>query len=152
MEKIPWHLKDPERTLRDVAAICPFHPDHVIVAAVEVQTQAVTGAQVVATTGDPPDHPEASDLVRGVAEALVPERWAESPEGHGFTHVLITVVCRSGRVVFTARESAWLAAWRYANQSQGAFDGDVYIVTPHGWGGSLDHRAGYEPRLETPAA
>ncbi|WP_076263838.1 hypothetical protein [Intrasporangium flavum] len=152
MEEIPWNLKDPEQTLRDVAAICPFHLDDVIVAAVDLRTQAVTGAQVVTTTGHPPDHPGDSELVREVAEALVPERWAASPEGHGITHVLITVLCRNGRVTFTAREAAWLSAWRYANHFRAAFDGDVYIVTPHGWGGSLDHRAGYEPRLETLAA
>ena len=34
-------------------------------------------------------------------------------------------------------------AWRRSNHLRGAFNGDVYAVTPHGWGGYLDHRAGY---------
>ena len=69
-------------------------------------------------------------------------------EGHGITHVLVTVVCRQGRVTGTEHEGAWLMAWRCSNHLRGAFQGDVYVVTPHGWGGYLDHRAGYEPCLE----
>ncbi|WP_446663703.1 hypothetical protein [Flexivirga sp. B27] len=43
-------------------------------------------------------------------------------------------------------------AWLYSNHFRGTFDGDVYIVTPHGWAGSMDHRAGYEPHLQNVAA
>ncbi len=69
-------------------------------------------------------------------------------DGHGITHVLVTVVCRQGRVTSTEHEGAWLMAWRRSNHLRGAFNGDVYAVTPHGWGGYLDHRAGYEPCLD----
>ncbi len=66
------------------------------------------------------------------------------------THVLVTVVCRNGRVIFTRREEFWFRAWRYANHFRGAFDGDIYVVTPHGWGGMIDRRGGYEPALGHP--
>jgi hypothetical protein len=63
------------------------------------------------------------------------------------SHVLITVVCRPGFVVPSAQEFDWLRAWRYSNHFRGAYDGDVFIVTPHGWTGTLDERAGFEPCL-----
>ena len=146
MEERPWHLKDPEKTLRDIDRLCPFELDHVIVAAVEIDSQRVTDARL-ALRGELTDDDRGSDIAREIAEAMVPERWANSREGHGMTHVLVTVVCRDGRVTFTRRESSWFLAWRFANHFRAAFDGDVYVVTPHGWTGSIDHRAGYEPRL-----
>ena len=142
-----WHLENAEQTLRDIAAICPFVTGHVIVAAVDLATQQVTGARV-AVVGEPPDRHDASELLDGLAGQLVPERWAFGRDGHGMTHVLVTVVCRQGRVTPTESEGAWLMAWRYSNHLRGAFQGDVYVVTPHGWGGYLDRRAGYEPCLE----
>ena len=66
----------------------------------------------------------------GARVALV----GEPPEQHDASELL--------------HESRWLSAWRYANHFRAALDGDVYTVTPHGWGGYLDYRAGYEPRLE----
>ena len=146
----PWNLADPEATLREIEARCPFELDAVIVAAVELDTQRVTDARVATVGGLPDDHYDASDLVRRLAEEMVPERWATGREGHGITHVLVTVICREGRVTFTRREGLWFRAWRYANHFRAAFDGDVYVVTPHGWGGMLDDRAGLEPRLNVP--
>lgn len=150
MEERPWHLTDPEQTLRDVEKLCPFELDSVIVAAVELGSQKVVDARV-AMTGELSDDYAGSDLVRDLATDMVPERWASGRGGHGITHVLVTVVCRTGRVVFTSRESSWFRAWRYANHFRAAFDGDVYVVTPHGWGGILDERAGFEPALHLDA-
>ena len=61
--------------------------------------------------------------------------------------VLITVVCRENLVVDTDVEHHYLRAWRYANHLTAAFDGDTYVVTPHGWCGVIDPRSGLEPRL-----
>jgi hypothetical protein len=147
MDEWPWHLTDPERTLRDIEAWFPFELDRVIVAAVELDTQRVTDVRVAATGTPPEEYPCGSDLVRALAEDMIPERWAAGRERPRMTHVLVTVVCREGRVVFTSRENAWHRAWRYSNHLRAAFQGDVYVVTPHGWGGSVDERAGLEPRL-----
>lgn len=146
----PWDLRDPGQTLRDIAAICPFELDHVIVAAVEIETQTVTDARLAHVGELDGEGHEGSDLVRGLAEELVPERWSVSREVSGMTHLLVTVVCREGRVISTRRETDWYYAWRYSNHGRGAYDGRVYIVTPHGWSGSLDQRAGYEPSLVNP--
>jgi hypothetical protein len=50
-------------------------------------------------------------------------------------------------VIPTERDYFWLAAWRYSNHLSNGFDGDVYLVTEHGWTGCIDTQAGFEPRL-----
>jgi hypothetical protein len=152
MDRRPWHLVDPGATLREIESLCPFQLDAVIVPAVGLDTQRVTNARVATVGNLPDDHHEASVVVRRLAEQMVPERWASGGQGHGITHVLVTVVCREGRVTFTGREGSWFRAWGYANHFRAAFDGDVYIVTPHGWGGVLDDRGGLEPYLGIPTA
>ena len=101
--------------------------------------------------GDLPGRHEASELLRRHAQDLVGVRpWADG----GWRpprHVLVTVVCRSGRVVPGPDELFWLTAWRYANHLGDAFDGDVYLVTEHGWTGSIDRRAGFAPSLAPPS-
>ena len=147
MEKRPWHVTDPEQMLRAVHEICPLRMGLVVVAAIELVTQKVTDARVAVPDLQTEGDPYGSEIVRVLAEQMVPERWATTSEGHGMTHVLVTIVCREGRVVFTHHEHTWFRAWRYANHFRAAFDGDVYVVTPHGWGGVLDQRAGFEPRV-----
>jgi hypothetical protein len=97
--------------------------------------------------GERPRRYEASDLLRAQAEAMVGRRpWVDG----GWMpprHVLVTVVCRLGRVVPGPEELFWLLAWRYSNHLTAAFNGDVYLVTEHGWTGCADHRAGFTPAL-----
>lgn len=157
MTEKPWHVVDPDRMLREVEAHHPFELGTVLIAALDLDDQHVTGVRAlgpeplagVSTVGM---SSKGSKIVRKVAEELVPERWANGPEGNGITHLLVTIVCREGRVVPSRQESDWAVAWRYANHFHAAFDGDIYIVTPHGWTGCMDHRAGYEPRAVDPAA
>lgn len=153
MTRGPWELTDPAETLRQINAICPFRAGQAIVAAVQLSDQAVTGARVAIqerlSADDDLDrefdlHRE---LAREIAQELVPDRWSVIKDRAGMSHVLVTVVCREGRVIPTLHEHEWMRAWHYANQFQGAYDGDVYVVTPHGWTGVLDRRAGYQPCL-----
>jgi hypothetical protein len=146
-DRHPWDLEDPAEILRQVNALCRFKLGCTIVAAVRLSDQTVTGAEVATERRLPQEHPYGSDLTREVAERLVPERWSSDKDGAGMSHVLITVVCRPGFVVPGAQEFDWLRAWRYSNHFRGAYDGDVFIMTPHGWTGTLDERAGFEPCL-----
>jgi hypothetical protein len=157
MTEKPWHVVDPERMLREVQAHHPFELGTVLIAALDLGDQHVTGVRALgpdALDGVSADVMSSmgSEIVRKVAEELVPERWANGSEGNGITHLLVTVVCREGRVVPSRRENDWAVAWRYANHFRAAFDGDIYVVTPHGWTGCMDHRAGYEPHAIDPAA
>lgn len=140
-----WELDDPADVLRQVNAICPFRSGETVVAAVRLADQVVTGARVA--TRKPEEGRDDSDLARKMAEELVPERWSVVKDGSGISHLLVTVVCREGRVIPSRKEYDWMRAWRYSNHFRGAFHGDVFVVTPHGWTGVLDERAGYEPSL-----
>lgn len=138
-------LDNPADTLRQISSLCPLELGRTVVAAVRLTDQVVTGAKAIA---DPlPRDLDDGDLARSIAEELVPERGSVTQDHGGISHVLITVVCRDGYVIPTRREFDWLRAWRYSNHFRGAFDGDVYVVTPHGWTGALDERAGFEPSL-----
>ena len=142
-----WDLDDPAATLRQIAHLCAFRPGRSIVAAVRLGDQVVTEAKVVTDAGQLPDPPEDSELARAVAQEIVPERFTLTTDHGGMSHVLITVVCRDGYVLAGRAEFTWMRAWRYSNHFTGGLQGDVYIVTPHGWTGTIDRRAGREPSL-----
>lgn len=143
------HLADPGSTLAAIDALCPLRIGTTVVAAVRLEDQEVVAARVLHTGESTPDpfEDDGSELVREAAHALLPERdfvpatkrWAP------ITHTFVTVVCRDGRVIDTAREWNWTWCWRYANHFRPAFDGDVFVVTPYGWTGSCDERAGFTP-------
>jgi hypothetical protein len=142
------HLDNPAATLRQIPELCPLEFGCSIVAAVRLSDQMVTDAKVATGPGEElPDYPDRPDLLRRLAEEVVPERWSICEDNGGISHTLVTVVCRDGYVLPGRREFGWLRAWLYSNHFRGAFDGDVYVVSPHGWTGTMDHRAGYEPYL-----
>ncbi|MBB2891681.1 hypothetical protein [Flexivirga oryzae] len=143
-----WQLRDPKTTLLEINERCPLELGRTVVAAVRMTDQAVTAARVALEPGQHlRPHPYDSDLARGIAEEIAPDRGSLGAENGGISHILVTVVCRDGYVVPARREFEWFRAWRYSNHFRGAIDGDVYVVTPHGWTGALDSRAGYEPCL-----
>lgn len=140
------HLDDPAATIRQIHGLCPLQLGHTIVAAVRLTDQVVTGAKVAIGPGeDLPGYPDGPELARRIADEIVPERGSISPDNGGISHTLVTVVCRDGYVIPGRLEFGWLRAWLYSNHLRGAFGGDAYVVTPHGWTGTMDHRAGYEP-------
>ena len=99
--------------------------------------------------GELPRHREASDVLKTRAEAMAGERpWVDG-RWMPPRHVFVTVVCRSGRVVPGPDELFWLLAWRYSNHLAAAYNGDVYLVTGHGWTGCADKRAGFTPALHS---
>ena len=150
------HLIDPGQVLTAIDALCPFRIDTTIIAVVNLETQHVDGARVVHQGPDSPDHNAdgGSPLVRAAADSLGPERTFDpsTKRWRRITHAFVTVVCRDGRVIDTEREWKWYYCWRYANHDCAAFDGDIFVVTPHGWTGCFDRRAGFEPRSRPPLA
>ena len=57
----------------------------------------------------------------------------------------MTVVVRPGRVVFGPAEHRVLSAWRYANHCLPVMQGDLLLVTPHGWRAFFDDSCGATP-------
>lgn len=145
----PWEVRDPAAMLDVVLTVRRPGPGDVFVVLLRrADTSEQTVLDVVRVhQGHPPEPHEASEMLRDRASRLVGPRpwtgdhWA-SPQ-----HVLTTVVCRPGRVVPGPVELFWLLAWRYSNHHADAFDGDVYLVTDHGWTGTHDQRAGFTPAL-----
>lgn len=156
-----WEIQDPETVLAQALQRSRARLGDVVVARVDVDSQQVVGTKTLQVPDawsadlDATDDEERrwrassrlSELARSTAEELAPQRqWRQDGRG-GYTGVFITIVCREGRVIDTAAEWRWINGWRYSNHFCDGFNGDVYVVTPHGWTGVMDHRAGRDPSL-----
>ena len=147
-----WELEDPELVLRSIDDVCPLVSGSVVVAALTLDSQELTATAYVPDPAESQpfwDRYDASSRLGEVALQLVPESTGAGarPGRSPVTHLLVTVVCREGRVIDTIAEHRWFGAWRYSDHLTSAVDGDVYVVTPHGWTGVMDQRAGHQPRL-----
>lgn len=145
----PWDVREPVAMLEEVLARGRPTAGDVLVALLnraDAPEQPVVDV-VRVHSGAPPGRHEGSELLRDHACRLVdPRPWT----GEGWAppeFVLVTIVCRTGRVVPGPHELMWLMAWRYSNHLGNAFDGDVYLLTDHGWTGCHDRRAGFTPSL-----
>jgi hypothetical protein len=145
----PWDVVDPRRTLTEVLRRASAEPDDVLVAMLRASGGGAHELIDVTRvhTGPNPDRHEASQMLRRHAQTLAGDSAGTSSGWRVPQYLFVTVVCRRGRVVPTTRDYFWLAAWRYSNHLSGGFDGDVYLVTEHGWTGCMDRRAGFEPSL-----
>lgn len=163
-----WTLRDPATTLAEILDRALVMPGQTVIARVAVGSQEVLGTHVLMTPipyrpprNETDDEESAhcaradlSDRLRAITEELVPgdpaETWRHVGDGPcgGVDSLLITVVCREGRVVDTDLEWQFAIAWLYANHLYRVFRGDVYVVTPHGWAELGDRRAGLEPTLD----
>lgn len=157
-----WEIEDPNAVLSQVIRVSEAAVGDVVVARVDIDTQLVSGTRMLRLPAPPRRSTDPlkderrrgrhrmrlSDLVRDAATELAPpHEWRPDGRG-GYSSVFITVVCREGHVVDTEAEWRWLSAWRYANHFRDGWDGDVYVVTPHGWTGVMDRRAGLDPALD----
>ena len=145
----PWDVREPAAIISEALRRRRPRSGDVLVALVQSADEPDQAVVDVARVhrGKRPGRFEASDLLRAQAEAMVGERPFVDGRWAPPRHVLATVVCRSGRVVPGPEELFWLLAWRYSNHLTAAFNGDVYLVTEHGWTGCADKRAGFTPAL-----
>jgi len=146
-----WVLDDPATVIESVLTRARADSGDVIVARVDIDSQTVTGIHRIRrkvpfpkTWSTSDGRARLSDSFRAAAEALAPPHAWSKVRG-GYTAVFVTIVCREGRVIDSRNEWLCLRDWRYANHFRDGFDGDVYVVTPHGWTGVMDQRAGHEP-------
>lgn len=152
-------LIDPPSTLAAILRAGDARPGRTLVAYVHGDGQELRGVRTLDTPTPIPRHDRSSrrasgdvhsvlgEQLRHVAQELVPPLTWDGVSGSPLTGELYTVVCREGRVVDTLVESQFLYAWHYSNHGTSAFSADTYVVTPHGWTGTFDPRAGMEPRL-----
>lgn len=64
-----------------------------------------------------------------------------------YEHALVTIVVRPGRCVFGPNELVWSLGWRYTNHLEAVFDGNLILVTEHGWLDLMTQEAGFEPAM-----
>lgn len=140
-----WDLRDPGHALALVASAVPLRVGTIALASFACHDRGavdLSGACVVHDGRERPDDHEARELMRGAADRVAGPRRGGAP-----AHTSMIVICREGRVISTAGDWFWFSAWRYANHLADLFTGEHYVLTPHGWTGLLDDRAGFEPRL-----
>lgn len=148
-----WELRDPGQCLLDVFQLVPCRPG-VLVALVADPCGEQRLEGVVPVTWQPGgsndvidlerDHVELRELLRRAALRLWGRRstsWRR-PEP-----VFVTVVVRPGRVVHGPLEAAVHEAWRFTNHFLPVFDGELALVTPHGWRSGFDDSCGATPAL-----
>lgn len=68
--------------------------------------------------------------------------------GPNTRHSVLTVVVRPGFTVIGRHEKAWCLGWRYSNHGRGAWDGDLCVVTEHGWYELMSRWAGRSPAMQ----
>ena len=141
-------LDDPADTLTDIDRLHPFVSGLVVVASVDLEQQVMLAAAPL------PEEPSggwdldaAGSALTEVAFALLPSRPPGRRRRGALTHALITVVCRRGPSTRSAVDEWWAEAWIHADPCIDAAVGQVFAVTPSGWHGVGDQRAGVEPRL-----
>lgn len=149
-----WDVRDPASIISEVMGRGSPRCGDVVVAmldrgdSTEAPHQRLLDLVRVHQETDPlPDRYDASELLREHALKLAGDRPFVDGRWMPPAHLLITVQFRSGRVIPGPDEYFWLMAWRYSNHNSMALDGDVYLVTEHGWTGCRDHRAGFSPAL-----
>ncbi len=89
--------------------------------------------------------------LREVACDLAPRRRWTGAQWSAITSELVTVVCRGGTPEITATEAQFFWGWRFSNHLTEALDGDVYVVTPHGWANLSPEFSGASPALPADA-
>jgi hypothetical protein len=139
--------RQPGALLTELLHRMPAEPDDVVVATLETRGKQELLDVTRVHAGPSPEQHDASLLLRRHAQSVAGDQLPSKRGWHPPELLLVTVVCRSGRVVPTAPDYFWLWAWRYSNHLSNAYDGDVYLVTEHGWTGCMDERAGFEPAL-----
>ncbi len=143
MELAPYDVRDPAQLISQIAEQVDLVEDTAWLALVHrpSTTQKLLEVRPLELPALLDDGERISDHLRGAAEAFG-LGWRRHYE-----HALVTVVVRPGRCVLGPNELVWSLGWRYANHFEAAFDGDLILVTEHGWRDLMSHEAGFEPSM-----
>jgi len=157
-EPRPSQLRDPARFLTQLSTVLSMTPG-TIVSLVHLPTtkQALCAAVRIDWADVKPTDQMDADLSRTARSELLHDvahdLWGSLPTARGRPeHAFVTVVARPGRVVFGPPEYRVLSGWRYANHLLPAFQGDLLLVTPHGWRAFIDDSCGTVPALDDEAS
>jgi len=143
MELKSYEFRAPAELIEAVAARVPLREDTawlVLVANASTE-QRVVRVDTLATPAMITEWETACDEMYDVIST-----WSV-PDSVPPTHSAVLVVVRRGPCVFGPNEKYWHLAWRYINHCRRMYDGDVILVTEHGWVDFRTEAADVEPAL-----
>lgn len=141
-----WDLRDPASALHTVHRLVSLRPGHVVLALFEQPSRAqrLLDATLVSTSETPPPNVDRlATLLGDAARGLFAGRSGRWPPVHAFA----VIVARRGRVVFRPADLAWSKGLAYASHLEPAFNGELVLVTQHGFRCFGDSTAGRHPAL-----
>jgi hypothetical protein len=141
----PWDIKDPDLLIRAVAELVPLAEDTAYVVLVRRPStqQEIVEIRKLDLPALLDDDDDISDELRDAVRSF------GVPDTRECLHAVVTVLVRPGLCVMGPNEAVWLKGWRYANHFVRAFDGDLILVTEHGWTDFMTRFAGHAPRMES---
>lgn len=132
MDLDPWDLREPMRCLNELAQHHPPRPGRVVVGLVEhpsriqrLVNSCVAFDEFPWPAGESAGRRLLHDVAHGLFNGL--DDCRRIPQ-----HSFVTMLARSGRVVFTGTDFEWLLGWRYSNHLLPVYQGDMFLVTEHG--------------------
>jgi len=146
MDLDDYDFRDPGQLIEEVGRAVPFRAGDVYVVLVRHPSteQQVERIELLDLDAEQDGYDGIEDELRRVVCSWgIPDEWP-------ITRSVMTIVSRHGRTVIGAAELAWSRAWRYTHHGRSCFDGDLVVVTEHGWLDLMTEWGGATPAL-TPA-
>lgn len=147
MELHSYDVRDPAQLITQIAERVDLAEDTAWLALVHrpSTTQKVLDVRPLEVPALLDDDEDITEVLRDAAQSFG-LGWRRRYE-----HAIVTVVVRPGRCVLGPNELVWFRGWRYANHMEAVFDGDLVLVTEHGWLDFMTNEAGFVPAMQ-PAA
>jgi hypothetical protein len=141
-----FDLRDPDRLIEEIAARHDLTEGTALLAVVADPSTQQRLTHVEPLPVDPciTHYEDVRNLLYETMQTLPLPDFA----GPGTRHLVVTVLVRPGLTVLGRHESQWLLGWRYSNHLKGAFDGDLMLVTEHGWVHFPTSWGDDEPRMQ----
>jgi len=141
-------LRNVQEFMDEVTARQSIAPDSVTLVVVDqpATRQRILAIRRLDVPPSPHEQPDLSRLLHDEMQTLPIPPWRRD-----LRTIVVTIIGRSGFNVWTSIESTWAMGWRYSNHLTGAFDGEIVVVTEHGWAALFTEVGGGQPALERSA-
>jgi hypothetical protein len=146
MDLKSYDLRDPDRLIEQIAARHRLEEGTALLAVVAdpSTTQNLTHVEPLPVDARIAHYEDVRKLLRETMQRMPLPGFA----GPDTRHLVVTVLVRPGLTVMGRHESQWLLGWRYSNHLKGAFDGELFLVTEHGWLHFQTDWGDHEPRMQ----
>ena len=141
-----YELRDPQALLDEIAASVPLTEGRVLLALVH---QPAAAQRLLALEELTPLPSDIDDHHRGRSDLLYDRvsKLAIPPRSETSASILVTVIVRGGTNGWGHEEKLWAMGWRYSNHNSEALNGDLIVVTGHGWCSLWSQLGGHGPSM-----